>query len=140
MQRDPFALRVLLGLVLLVAVADGWRDAPERLWRAFTPSLSSLAASGPLSLTISLTPPTYTNLAPIFLEAGGGADATAGAAPAELRVPTGTGILALFQGAAEAPELMLGTEATPFAAVEPGSYQAKAEIRDGAATPCDPLN
>src|SRR5262245_66294533 len=30
MQRDPFALRVLLGLVLLTAVVGGWRDAPER--------------------------------------------------------------------------------------------------------------
>lgn len=128
-QRDPFALRVLLGLVLLVAVADGWRDAPERLLRALTPNLSSLAATGPLSLTISLTPPTYTNLAPVFLEAGD--RAAAGAAPTELRVPAGTGILALFQGAAEAPELMLGTNATPFTAVEPGSYQAKAEIREG---------
>ena len=52
MQRDPFALRVLLGLVLLVAVVGGWRDAPERLWRALTPNLSTLAATGPVSLTL----------------------------------------------------------------------------------------
>ena len=36
-ERDPFALRVLLGLVLLIAVVGGWRDAPERLLRALTP-------------------------------------------------------------------------------------------------------
>jgi len=53
----------LLGLVLLIAVVGGWRDAPERLLRALTPNLSSLAATGPVSLTLSLTPPTYTNLA-----------------------------------------------------------------------------
>jgi uncharacterized protein (TIGR02302 family) len=130
MQRDPFALRVLLGLVLLVAVVGGWRDAPERLWRALTPNLSSLAATGPVSLTVSLTPPTYTNLAPIFLEVGGPGSGTA-EAPGELKLPIGTNVLALFQGSSAAPDLMLGSAATAFTAVEPETYQAKAEIRGG---------
>jgi uncharacterized protein (TIGR02302 family) len=130
MQRDPFALRVLLGLGLLVAIVGGWRDAPERLLRALTPNLSSLAATGPVSLTVSLTPPTYTNLAPIFLD-----DApTAADGPntiRELKLPIGTSVLALFQGTSAAPELMLGTAATPFTPIEPETYQAKAEIRGG---------
>ncbi len=128
--RDPFALRVVLGLVLLIAVVGGWRDAPERLLRAVTPNLSTLAATGPVSLTLSLTPPTYTNLAPIFLEVGH--KAAAGAhAPTELRLPIGTSVLAILQGASDTPDLMLGQAATPFAAVEPGAYQVKAEIRAG---------
>lgn len=130
MQRDPFALRVLLGLVLLVAVVGGWRDAPERLLRALTPNLSSLAATGPVSLTVSLTPPTYTNLAPIFLDNDPmGADAAD--AVGELKLPVGTSVLALFQGDGAAPELMLGDAATPFTAVEPETYQATTEIRGG---------
>jgi uncharacterized protein (TIGR02302 family) len=131
MQRDPFALRVLLGLVLLVAIVGGWRDAPERLLRALTPNLSSLAATGPVSLTLSLTPPTYTNLAPIFLEVGDGAGAGAADTANALKLPIGTNVLALFQGSSAAPDLMLGTTATPFTAVEPETYQAKAEIRGG---------
>ena len=127
-ERDPFALRVLLGLVLLIAVVGGWRDAPERLLRAVTPNLSAMAATGPVSLTLSLTPPTYTNLAPIFLEVG---DKAAADAPSELRLPIGTGVLAILQGGSETPDLMLGQAATPFAAVEPGAYQVKAEIRAG---------
>ncbi len=130
--QDPLALRVLLGLVLLVAVAAGWRDAPERLWRALTPNLSTLAATGPVNLTISLTPPTYTNLAPIFLEAGDdSAAAGAGDSPGDLRLPAGTGVLALLQGGGGAPELLLGAAATPFTALETETYQAKAEIRAG---------
>ena len=132
MQRDPFALRVLLGLVLLIAVVGGWRDAPERLLRAVTPNLSTLAATGPVSLTVSLTPPAYTNLAPMFLEVGGKADTGAAAdTPTELRLPVGTSVLAILQGGSDTPDLMLGQAATPFAAVEPGTYQAKAEIRAG---------
>jgi uncharacterized protein (TIGR02302 family) len=129
--QDPLALRVLLGLVLLIGVAAGWRDAPERLWRALTPNLSTLAATGPVNLTISLTPPTYTNLAPIFLEAGDSPTAADAAASGDLRLPAGTSILALVQGDVQAPELLLGSVATPFAAVEPETYQAKAEIRAG---------
>jgi len=131
-ERDPFALRVLLGLVLLIAVVGGWRDAPERLLRALTPHLSSLAATGPVNLTLSLTPPAYTNLAPIFLEVGDKAN-TGGDAntPTELRLPIGTNVLAILQGGSDVPDLMLGQAATPFAAVEPGTYQVKAEVRAG---------
>jgi uncharacterized protein (TIGR02302 family) len=132
MERDPFALRVLLGLVLLIAVVGGWRDAPERLLRALTPNLSSLAATGPVNLTLSLTPPAYTNLAPIFLEVGDKAEAGGPAdTPSELRLPIGTSVLAILQGGSETPNLMLGQAATPFAVVEPGAYQVKAELRTG---------
>jgi uncharacterized protein (TIGR02302 family) len=130
-QRDPFALRVLLGLVLLVAVAGGWRDAAERLERALTPTLSSLAAAGPLNLTVSLTPPTYTNLAPIFLEVGRAPAGAQADVPGELSLPVGTNVLALAQGDIGEPELLLGSDATPFAVVERQTYQAKAEIRRG---------
>jgi len=129
-ERDPMALRVLLGLVLLIAVVGGWRDAPERLLRAVTPNLSSLAAAGPVNLTLSFTPPTYTNLAPIFLEVGGD-PAAGGAAAAELRLPVGTTVLGILQGRAGTPQLMLGEVATPFKAVEPETYQVQAEIRAG---------
>jgi len=128
-ERDPMALRVLLGLTLAIALAVGWRDAPERLYRAVAPNLHSLAAAGPSSLTISLTPPAYTNMAPIFLEAGSGV--ATGSGPAELRLPTGTMVLALVQGGSDVPELQLGGAATPFAAVEPETYQVKSEIRAG---------
>jgi len=131
-ERDPFALRVLLGLVLLIAVVGGWRDAPERFLRALTPHLSSLAATGPVNLTLSLTPPAYTNLAPIFLEVGDKAEAGGPAdTPSELRLPIGTSVLAILQGGSETPNLMLGQTATPFGVVEPGAYQVKAEIRAG---------
>ena len=128
-ERDPMALRVLLGLTLAIALAVGWRDAPERLRRAVTPHLGSFVA-GPVSLTVSLTPPTYTNMAPIFLEVGGTPDSP-GATPTELRLPIGTAVLGLLQGGTDVPELRLGTAATPFAAVEPETFQVKAEIRAG---------
>lgn len=130
-ERDPMALRVLLGMVLLIAVVGGWRDAPERLLRAVTPNLSTLAAGGPVNLTLSLTPPTYTNLAPIFLETGVGTPGGNQATPTELRLPMGTTVLGILQGGAGSPQLLLGEAATPFKAVEPETYQVQAEIRAG---------
>ena len=128
-ERDPMALRVLLGLTLAIALVVGWSDAPERLRRALTPHLSSFAASVPTTLTVSLTPPAYTNMAPIFLEADD--KPAAGSTPAPLRIPVGTTVLGLLQGGTDMPELHLGTAATPFTTVEPETFQVKAEIRAG---------
>ena len=48
-----------------------------------------------------------------------------------MRLPIGTNVLAILQGGSDVPDLMLGQAATPFAAVEPGTYQVKAEVRAG---------
>ncbi len=131
-ERDPVALRALVGLVLAVALVAGWNDAPERLARALMPNLNSFAASGPVTLTVSITPPAYTQMAPMFLEAGG-AEPPADPAlpPPELRLPQGSVVLAQVQGGGSIPDLRLGEAATPFAPIEVDTFQIKAEVTAG---------
>lgn len=137
-ERDPMAFRALLGLALAVALIGTWDQAPERLRRALLPDLSGFAAGLPVSLTVSVTPPAYTGIAPIYLESGNaatpataGTDAPPATAPTELRIPQGSTVLALVQGGSEAPELRLGEAATPFTPVEADTYQIKTEIKAG---------
>jgi uncharacterized protein (TIGR02302 family) len=68
-RRDPFALRavLLLGVLLLtVAVGD---SASDRLWSAFR--LSPLAKGAEARLDAWITPPTYTGRPPVMLADGG---------------------------------------------------------------------
>lgn len=123
-EIDPFALRCGLSLVLVVAIivgADGW---PQRLARAVTPQLAGSAVSQGIAFDVWINPPSYTRRAPQFL-----APASAGAPP--LSVPAGSQILAQVQGAAETPELLLGTAATPFETAGVEFFKVSAKIDGG---------
>jgi uncharacterized protein (TIGR02302 family) len=68
-RRDPFALRVVLLLsVLLLTIVVG-DSAADRLWSAFR--LSPLAKGAEARLDAWITPPAYTGKAPIMLADGG---------------------------------------------------------------------
>ena len=68
-RRDPFALRALLLLcVLLLTVVVG-DSAADRLWSAFR--LSPLAKGAEARLDAWITPPAYTGKPPIMLADGG---------------------------------------------------------------------
>src|SRR6185295_17099379 len=73
--KDPFALRAILALLLIVALIVGWKDAPERITRSFVPTLSGFDFGEGVTVTLSITPPAYTNVAPLFLEKSPLADA-----------------------------------------------------------------
>src|SRR5262245_7038290 len=134
--KDPFALRAILGLLLVVALVVGWKDAPERLERAVKPTLSGFNFGDEVTVTLSVTPPAYTDVAPLFLEHRPANDAGAGsagqAAPATISIPAGSLVLAQLQGLSETPTLKLGDASTPFEPLEPGTYQGKGEIKSGA--------
>jgi uncharacterized protein (TIGR02302 family) len=132
--KDPFALRAILGLLLVVAIIVGWRDAPERLERSLTPSLSGFSFGDGVTVTMSITPPAYTNVAPLFLEHNPASEpgAAEGATPpAAISVPTGSLVLAQLQGLSDAPTLQLGDGSAAFEPLEPGTFQGKGEIKSG---------
>jgi uncharacterized protein (TIGR02302 family) len=132
--KDPFALRAILALLLIVALIVGWKDAPERITRSFVPTLSGFDFGEGVTVTLSITPPAYTNVAPLFLEKRPMADtteSTAQAAPAEIHIPTGSLVLAQLQGLSETPTLLLGDGKVAFEPLEPGTFQGKGEIKAG---------
>lgn len=84
----------------------------------------SAAASLPAALRLEawVTPPPYTGAAPMFLDPAGGA----------VTVPQGSRLqVALSGGTGGAPELQLGTEATPFRALDARSWGVEAMLEQG---------
>ena len=66
-ERDPYALRVLLVLVLLAMLIANWSDVPRRLEAALSPGFAQGRA--PATFEAWVTPPAYTGEAPRHLTA-----------------------------------------------------------------------
>jgi uncharacterized protein (TIGR02302 family) len=122
-RRDPFALRMALGLVLLLGAIDAGRDWPDRLARAMTPHLHPSLHAASVSLDIWVTPPDYTGLPPRFLPA---------AAPeAPIPVPTGSTVLAQVHGGRNAPQLRIDGRPVDFNRVDDSNFKGTTVLTDG---------
>jgi len=135
--RDPFGVRGLLALVLLVAVVVAGSDWRDRVGRAFEPRFAAAAAAGP-ALDLFITPPDYTGAAPRYLstsadDAGAAAD-PAGADPGAagpIAVPEGSVLLARVSGGGRAPVLRVDGEETAFEPVDDGIWELERPIDGG---------
>src|ERR1700730_12448372 len=87
--RDPWGLRAVLAILLLLGAIDAGSYWEDRLLRSVTPGIAGRSGMTAASLDIWVTPPDYTGLAPQFLRPG----------TAEmLRIPTGSKLLGQVQG------------------------------------------
>jgi len=111
LRIDRWALRAALVLVLAVAAAMAGGDAPDRLKAALLPHIPG-TPEPPVTAEIWITPPAYTRVAPLFLDAATPADET-------LAVPAGSALLAQVTGTGGTPRLDLGTAQTPFEPLSP---------------------
>lgn len=123
MRRDPMALRMALGLVLLLGAVDAGRDWPDRLIRAVTPHLAPSAHAAGVALDIWITPPDYTGLPPQFLPAA------APAAP--IAVPTGSTVLAQVHGGRNLPRLRIDAHAIDFSRIDDRNFKGAATLAEG---------
>ena len=132
---DPLALRALVVLGLVVGVTVGHDDWPRRLTAALTPQFGAVAAGPPASLDLWINPPAYTALPPLYLEQSGEAPAdaaqTADAAPAAVKVPAGSTLLAQVTGGSDLPVLRIGEAEQNFEPVGEGSYRISTELKTG---------
>jgi len=117
---DPFALRALLILLLVVAAAVGGPQLPERLARAVQPGFA-VAAAETTAVEIWVTPPAHTGRAPIFLDMTTRAEAA-------LEVPDSSIVLARVHGRGSVPDLVAGADERAFDALDGESFQAEATI------------
>ncbi|HYH16980.1 MAG TPA: TIGR02302 family protein [Azospirillum sp.] len=138
--RDPWALRMLVTLVLFVAVVGSWGDWRPRLAAAFAPHIDGPRATAAATLDLWVTPPEYTGLAPIFLKAGGSppghgqaqaAQTRTAAADQPVSVPRGSLVLGRVTGGGGAPKLELGNEAVPFESVDTTTFQIQRPVEAG---------
>jgi uncharacterized protein (TIGR02302 family) len=124
-RLDPRALRVALALVLLVAWVQAGGQAGGRLLTALSPSAASRAGAVAVTVDLWITPPAYTGLPPIYLDAAHHDPA------ASVAVPVGSIVLARVHGAEEAPDLVLDDATQAFTALDAGDFSATREIVAG---------
>ncbi|MEA2780323.1 MAG: hypothetical protein QOK29_1867, partial [Rhodospirillaceae bacterium] len=122
-RRDPFALRGLVMLLLLLGIGIGWSDGGPRLARAIHPNFAPPLPAPRPHLDVWVTPPAYTGQPPIFL-------ATVDPKAGPMSVPEGSEVLAQVQGGS-ASELRLGEAAVKFATIGEGTYRAAGKIVSG---------
>jgi uncharacterized protein (TIGR02302 family) len=121
LRRDPFALRVALALLVLLAAVDAGGDWSTRLARAFNPE-ASRGAVALSTLDIWLTPPDYTGLPPQFLPARSNKI---------IYVPIGSTLLAQVHGGRNLPRLKLDAATSDFSKLDEHDFKGTASISAG---------
>ncbi len=132
---EPYGLRVVVVLVLIIGAVAAGEHAGARLWRAATPHFA-VTPSMPAAIDVWVTPPAYTGQPPLFLKSpdtpGQGPVAVA---EEPIRIPAGSAVLVRVTKLAHPPRLLIGSTPsafTPLGTGEGGSgYRAHAEIHSG---------
>jgi uncharacterized protein (TIGR02302 family) len=120
--RDPFGLRSVLAILLILGAVDAGGDWRERLLRAVAPLLDDGAPAVAANLDIWVTPPEYTGLPPQFLRPG---------AAKTIRIPTGSVLLAQVHGGDGPPQLTIDGRARDFEAVDKENFQLSQKLTGG---------
>jgi uncharacterized protein (TIGR02302 family) len=124
MRRDPYALRAVLGLLLLLGAVDAGGDWSERILRSLSPSFTPGGSAASVALDIWVSPPEYTGLPPQFL-------AQAAPAAQPVAVPVGSTVLAQVHGGGAVPQLLLDAQASDFTRIDDSNFKGGATITAG---------
>ena len=122
-RHDPWGLRAVLAILLLIGAIDAGGDWRTRIGRALAPALDgggTVAAT--TSFDIWITPPDYTGLPPQFLRAD---------TPGPVHVPTGSTLLAQIHGGRALPRLSIDAQASDFKAIDKTNFQAQVVLTKG---------
>ncbi|MDR3441159.1 DUF4175 domain-containing protein [Telmatospirillum sp.] len=121
-RRDPWRLRFAPLVLLAIAAAGGWHDAPARFARALQPKISGFG--GPAAvLQVWITPPAYTGMAPQLL--------TGRSPESPLGLPSGTVLLAVLQGGRGPARLVIDDEVLPFQRLDAESQRLETPVTRG---------
>jgi uncharacterized protein (TIGR02302 family) len=120
--RDPWGLRAVLALLLLIGAADAGGDWRDRLIRAVTPGETGGTSAISASLDIWVTPPEYTGLPPQFLRPEN---------QQTIAVPIGSRLLAQVHGGGSVPRLAIDRNTQDFATADKQDFQAQATLTAG---------
>jgi len=119
---DPWGLRAVLAMALLIGAVDAGVDWRDRLVRALSPSLPGRSPALAANLDIWVTPPEYTGLAPQFLRPG---------MTETIRIPTQSALLAQVHGGNATPRLAIDGEGRDFDAVDKQNFRTAATLTSG---------
>ena len=134
-RRDPFALRAVIVLLMLVGVLSAGDHLSARLGEALTPDMSVFTAVGPGKLTAWIDPPDYTGLAPVFLTEArdiGVDESPVQGDGAPIAVVAGSVLVARVHGGGHLPTLWHGGSAAEFAAESDTEFALDVTLEDDA--------
>ncbi len=121
-RRDPWGMRSVLAILLLLGTIDAGADWRDRVTRAFMPALGGGSAGIAASFDLWLTPPEYTGRAPQFLRTGDSET---------VQVPSGSALLAQVHGGGTVPRLAIDDAASDFAALDKQNFRFEATLTGG---------
>jgi uncharacterized protein (TIGR02302 family) len=121
-RHDPWGLRSLLTILLLLGAIDAGADWRDRVAHAFLPQFDGGVAATAASFDLWLTPPDYTGLPPQFLRAG---------QKGTVRVPVGSALLAQVHGGYGLPRLAIDGKSRDFTAVDKNNFRYATKLTRG---------
>jgi uncharacterized protein (TIGR02302 family) len=121
-RRDPWGLRSVLAILLLLGAIDAGADWRDRVPRAFMPALDGGSTGIAASFDLWLTPPEYTGMAPQFLRTGDSET---------VQVATGSKLLAQVHGGSAVPRLAVDGAANDFTALDRQNFRFDATLSSG---------
>ena len=127
-KRDPWGLRAGLALALLIGFIAAGPDSGSRVARALVPEFSAGSLSNLVNLNIWITPPAYTELPPILLNASQRKAGAEGEDTETIRVPSGSALLAQVTGGGSQPVLKIDDTETAFERVEADAYLVETKL------------
>jgi uncharacterized protein (TIGR02302 family) len=123
-SRDRFALRAAVVLGLFVAVIGGWKDMGNRVWRGVLPMFGGDSSRTAIKLWI--TPPTYTNLSPIYIETPAPEGTTA---QTSIDIPAGSKALAIVTGTSRDTSLKFDENVAPLEKLADQTQRGEVELK-----------
>lgn len=123
-DRDPWALRVALALVLVIAVAYAGPTWRSRVVDSLVPN--SASTGDPLRLDAWIAPPIYTGKPPIFLADGSEPLTTVRVPEDAVQVPQGSDLVLRFHGQSRSE-----ARVAPDGAGEPQIYAYQGDAEKG---------
>ncbi|MCY4239989.1 MAG: DUF4175 family protein [Rhodospirillaceae bacterium] len=121
-RRDPFALRGLAVIFLVLGLTVGWSDSSDRFARAFLPNFES-GVTEPVTVEAWFTPPDYTGLPPRMI--------TLAHDGKPVIVPQDTEVLLHLHGGKGQPMMTLGKQKIRLQNLDRSSWQGKLLARNG---------
>ncbi|MEE3625822.1 TIGR02302 family protein [Nitrospirillum sp. BR 11752] len=129
-SRDPWALRHVPALLLIVAAVMAWGDWRPRLIEALDPGFEAPPPGAEADLDVWITPPESTGLPPQFLTHRGKAGAPTDNA-ATISVPAGATLTARLGPHHRAPTLSVDDDARPLDPAATGGFQVSRTVTKG---------
>jgi len=121
-QRDPYAVRGFLLLLVLIAVVMAGSGWDQRIWRGMVPVLPRFIEAPDETVIMWIKTPDYTGMGEIVLKGKGHAEAT------PITIPEGSVLKAHISGWFGTPVITMGETQHSMTMLSPGSYSAEIEM------------